>query len=267
MALRDEFRISMFKLNHDKARDFAESPWMPWYLLAVLRLIFAAYCTGWIIASGFFKVNGGAKWFIFLTNWGYFFVSSVLILASVVTLWYHCKGKNQVDLPTEMKAPSDPERENTGYIFPPRWHHKTLWVLYSIGANIGIAITILYWSLLAANYTGAELGLDISTHALNSVFMVLDILLSSMPVRIFHMVYPMAFSIVYMIFTIIFWAAEGTNPVNHKRYIYSVLDYSNNPGLAVGLCLGLIFVGVPLIQLFIYGLYRLREFVVGKLKS
>lgn len=242
---------------------------MPWYLLVVIRMIFAAYCTGWIIASGFFHINGGVKWFIFLTNWGYFSVSSFLVLSSVVTLWYHCKEKHQDDVAIEMRVPTDPEREENGFHFPPRCHHKTLWVLYSIAANIGILITVLYWSLLAGNtnYAGAELALDISTHVLNTLFVVVDLMLSSMPIRVLHMIYPMLFSFVYMIFSVIFWAAEGTNPINHKRYIYAVLDYSKNPGFAVGLCIGLIFVAVPLVQLLIYGLYRLRVFAAKKFKS
>ena len=71
----------------------------------------------------------------------------------------------------------------------------------------------------------------------------------------------MFFIVVYCLFTVIYWAAGGTNHIDKGRYIYKVIDYSNNPGLAVGLFIGCLLVGAPLVQLILYGLYRLRVYI------
>ncbi|KAK3705438.1 hypothetical protein QZH41_007406 [Actinostola sp. cb2023] len=211
---------------------------MPWYLVAVYRFILAVYCTGWIIYSGFYFTNGGPKWFIWLTNWGFFFVTLYFILSTVLTLLYHLKEKNQINVDIQMNEPSKHEtesgREGAVYELPPRWYHKALWVIYILAANVAVIITCLYWGLINNEAADPEgLALDISNHLFNSVFLVIELLLSSMPIRLLHVVYPVVFTVVYMLFTVIYWAAEGTNPANNKRYIYSYVDYSGNPGLAV----------------------------------
>ncbi|KXJ25443.1 protein rolling stone [Exaiptasia diaphana] len=264
MTLRDEFRCSMIRLDHDKARDFAESPWVPWYILAIYRTVFAVYCTGWIIYSGTLL---DFSWFVYLTNWGYSVVTIYFIFASVVTLWYHYKEKNYADITTDVKMTNtqshrSEDGKETKFEFPPKWHHKTLWVIHSIGTNIAVIVTVLYWSLFSSyvDGTGVRFGLDISNHILNCVFMLIDLALSSIPVRILHMVCPMIFGVFYGISTVIYWTIE-------RHALYGLLDYGNKPGIAIGLSLGLLFVGIPLTQLFIYGLYSLRLVVVEKFKS
>lgn len=247
-------------------------------MLAIYRGIVALYCVGWIIYSGFYPYNGQEKWFIYLTNWGYTCITLYFILSFAVTLCYHLKEKDRYTLPPMELAttgasgsnlPDKTKRKGTESDFnvdmPPKGHHKAMWIIYEIGASVALLITLLYWSLLSGgNLTGVYLGLDISTHALNTILLLIEIVMTSMPIRVLHLIYPMIFACIYMIFTVIYWAAGGTDAIDNKRYVYPMLDYSNKPGLAAGLFLGVTLVGMPLAHLVFYGLYRLREFVVMK---
>lgn len=152
--------------------------------------------------------------------------------------------------------------KETGYEFPAKRHHKALWVIHSIAANMSITVTFLYWFLFGSfdEPTGVGFAFDLSIHTLNCLFMLLDLALSSIPIRFLHFVYPMVFGVCYGISTVIYWAVE-------RRTLYGLLDYGNAPGLAIGLLVGVLFVLVPLIQLLMFGLYRLRLLVVKNCKS
>ena len=170
---------------------------------------------------------------------------------------------------TEMKASGNRDAEGGGSLGandfeePPvsiSWYHKGLWVIFNIAANSSILITLLYWTLI---FGGKTSGLDVSNHLLNSVFMVADLMLSTIPVRILHVAYALILGVCYVLLTVIFWAVDGTN-ARDEPYIYSYIDYSKTPGFSSGLIIGFVFVGQPLCQAFLFGLYKLRCFLAKK---
>ena len=140
------------------------------------------------------------------------------------------------------------------------WYHKGLWVIFNMAANSSILITLLYWTLV---FGGETSGLDVTTHLLNCVFMVADLMLSSTPVRILHVVYALIFGVSYLLLTVIFWAADGTNALG-EPYIYSFVDYNESPGFSSGLVVGFVFVGQPLSQALLFGFYKLRGYLATK---
>ena len=236
--------------------------------MTIYRFIIAGYCLGWIIYSGFHPANGDEKWFIYLTNWGFTFVTLYYIWAAVVSVLHHCGAKNNM-AGMEMKASGNRDaegRENLGandFEEPPvsiSWYHKGLWVIFNIAANSSILITLLYWTLI---FGGKTSGLDVSNHLLNSVFMVADLMLSTIPVRILHVVYALILGVCYILLTVIFWAVDGTN-ARDEPYIYSYIDYSKTPGFSSSLIIGFVLVGQPLCQALLFGLYKLRCFLAEK---
>lgn len=140
------------------------------------------------------------------------------------------------------------------------WYHKGLWVIFNIAANASILITLLYWTLI---FGGKTSGLDVTTHLLNCVFMVADLMLTTTPVRILHVVYALILGVCYILLTVIFWAADGTN-ARGEPYIYSYVDYDETPGFSSGLMICFVFVGQPLSQALLFGLYKLRCFLAEK---
>ena len=144
------------------------------------------------------------------------------------------------------------------------WYQKVQWVLFSIGAEAAILVTILYWSLL---YRGGNVSqINLVTHTLNGVMALLDMAITGIPVRILHVVYPLIFCGSYSVFTGVYYGAGGVGIVANQTYIYPALDYESSPGFASGLIIAVNFVACPLIHLLFWGLYLAREGVLHLIK-
>ena len=239
------------------------SQWFPDVVVTIFRGVSAGFCLGWIIYSGFHPANGEEKWFIFLTNWGFTFLTLYFIWATVVGVVHHLGGANVNHQFTGMQmkgVESDGNHVEGGNVQPVEnmsWYHKGLWVIFNIASNTAILITLLYWTLI---FGGKTSGLDITTHLINSVLIVVDVMLSTIPVRILHVVYPWMLGFSYALLTVIFWAAKGSNARN-QPYIYSYIDYNKTPAMSSGIIVGFLLVGQPLIQAIVFGLYKLRGFL------
>lgn len=250
---------------------FSFLKWFPDVVVTIYRCIFAGYCLGWIIYSGFHPANGDEKWFIYLTNWGFTFVTLYFIWATVVSILHHFGVANYAAV-MQMKATRSPDSDAEGGdglstsidieqpVMGMSWYHKGLWVVFNIAANAAILITLLYWTLI---FTGKTSVLDVTTHLINSVVIVADIMLSANPVRILHVVYALILGVCYILLTVIFWAVNGTN-ARGEPYIYSYIDYNKSPGFTSGLLVGFVLVGQPLVQALLFGLYKLRCFLGQK---
>ena len=136
-----------------------------------------------------------------------------------------------------------------------------VWLLWIVASNAALVVTLSYWLLVFEPPTDF---IDIAVHALNSIVMLLEFFADSIPVRIVHVLYVMAFSIIYCLFTVIFWAAGGEDADGHP-YIYKVLDYENGePALVSLVLLGIVFIVSPILQFVLFGLYQLRCFLHRK---
>lgn len=303
--LREEFRLIQFRLMHSNAGDFAETPWFGVPLILIYRVLVALYCIVWIILSGFHPWNNHEKWFIYLTNWSFLFVTSYFILSSLLTAFYYkaeCKqGEYEMGSPepiplkhryglsrssdidsreksreeirgsrdktesrgaardieqsrSEIKASINPLE--VGEEIPMSWYHEGLWVIYNIAANTALLITVTNRDY-AATESPKNDGLIITTQVLNTVFILLETLLGTVPVQLLHVIYPMLFSVVYIMFTVVYWATKGNNSIG-QPFIYSILDYSGNPQRSIATVLGFFFIGHPVAQLALFIIYRIR---------
>jgi hypothetical protein len=157
---------------------------------------------------------------------------------------------------TELPMPLD-QLDDGGCIATPSlvWYEKTVWFLWVISANAGLVVTVEHWLLL---FRPPISFMDISVHTLNSFFILTELFAGKLPVRILHWVYMMIFSIIYAVFTIIYWAAGGVNG-RGDPFIYRILDYENGkPGSIAAVLLCSVFIVAPLVQFILYGLHRIR---------
>ena len=147
-------------------------------------------------------------------------------------------------------------------VFPMAWFHEALWVVYNIAAVAALTVTLTFWLLLFRLRNDVR-ALTVVVHGVNSVLMVGDTMLSSIPVRLFHVIYPMFYSISYIVFTVIYWALGGTSYFG-MSYIYPQTDYTGRPVLAAVSQVCLFFIGIPLCQSVMFGFYRLRLWIRTK---
>ncbi|CAE1286992.1 unnamed protein product [Acanthosepion pharaonis] len=107
------------------------------------------------------------------------------------------------------------------------------WLLYNLGANTAIVITISYWSFIFFMEHSKFLMTNMSKmkHMLNTVYVVLDIFISATPIRIFHMLFPIMLGSIYAIFNATYFLNDGTI-LDGRHYAYNVLNW-NVPAEAI----------------------------------
>ena len=210
--------------------------------------------------------------FIFLTNWTYLILNLYFLQATTLTLsalCCECKTRREASPSTaetpevEMGSGDDSSNRNEKEATEVREEdalrlpQKIFWLFYIISANAGLLVTAGYWTVLFEEDEPVDAN-NITKHALNSVFMVIDTFLSSIPVRLFHSVYPLIYIIVYLAFTVIYWQLGGTN-IQGQPYIYSLLNY-NDFDASTGCIIGFFLLLVqPVLQLILFGLVKLRD--------
>ena len=251
--------------------------WLSLPFFLAYRLIVTGYNFAWLFYN-IYKYQ--AKLFIFLTNWTYLILNLYFLQATTLTLCaLYCEYKkhkaasssiNETQALVEKGSADDNADQNENTTEEAREEdalqlpQKIFWLLYIISASAGLLITAGYWTVL---FEDEPIDANnITKHALNSVFMVIDTFLSSIPVRLFHSVYPLLYIIVYLAFTVIYWQLGGTN-IHGQPYIYKLLDYNNfeaSTGCIIGFFLLLV---QPVLQLILFGLVKLRDHLRPKHKA
>ena len=231
-------------------------------------MIILAYNLGWFAYNIYLK---GAKLFIYLANWSYTLLVIYFAFATILS----CKALYD-DLEKERDVGSSPKGQEIPMVEfemdsgdedddPSndacekdvlRLEHKLLWLMHVISANGGLFVTAGYWTVLFEDH--ALDANSITKHVLNSVFMLIDTCLSSVPVRLVHWLYALLYFAVYLLFSVIYWQLGGTN-IQGKPYIYSALNYDDFKAKAGGLLVAFLLLALPLLQLFLFGVTKLRD--------
>ena len=120
---------------------------------------------------------------------------------------------------------------------------------------MALIVSLLYWLVIYDG--GAVDGVNANTHLINGIVALIDIVFSGVPVRVLHFIYPTLFGATYVVFTGIYHASDGTN-VQGDPFIYSVINYEENPGSSTGVVLAVVLLFVPLVHLLVFGLYSAR---------
>lgn len=102
-------------------------------------------------------------------------------------------------------------------------------------------------------------GSTINKHGINFLYSVLIIIVSKKPVKLQHVYMPILFSLCYMIFTVIYFAATQIK-------VYPILDWCK-PGKAIKWVVLYTFMCVPIVHLLLFGLYRLKLYLKDKLSK
>uniref|UniRef100_A0A1B0CZ86 Uncharacterized protein n=1 Tax=Phlebotomus papatasi TaxID=29031 RepID=A0A1B0CZ86_PHLPP len=186
-------------------------------------------------------------YFIYLTNWGIVACTITTTMGAILVSLWHFHPQFSARVESEGVVPTS---------------FKVYWTLHNSTLVMSIIITIIYWSILFDPEIHMADAINVLTHATNSVFMFIDVLIVAYPVRIYHAVQGLAFGLVYVIFSVIYFAAGGTTK-SGSTYIYSVLNW-NDPGSAMITVVGVCALGI-VIHLILYFIYLLRTWVYRRL--
>ena len=134
------------------------------------------------------------------------------------------------------------------------WYQTVHWFTFVIGNEIAFVVFILYFIIL---YRGEQIdGINANVHLVNGLVSLVDIWISGIPVNFVHFIYLMTYGALYTIFTGIYYATT-------RDVIYGPLDYGENLGLAVGICVGVVLLFLPFVHCVVFYLqYKARFWIL-----
>ncbi|XP_050413486.1 protein rolling stone [Patella vulgata] len=248
MAMPEELRLKNFDLNHPEPRVFVKPQWGNDAFYFGWRIFWALYHTCWIVANGSLNYQQASseanriKWFVYLTNWTYLVLTLDNLVQLFTVIYVHTRRKDILKGVGEMP-----------------WYMKLMWVLFNISATGCLVVTILFWSLLfpAINKLSAT---TFNVHAVNSINVALNLVVTRLPTRLYHFYQPMLYGLVYVVFNAVYQSLGGTN-AKGQPYIYPVLDWKNKPTLAIIIGVTSVLVAVPVLHTIIFLISLLRRHI------
>ncbi|XP_064621083.1 protein rolling stone-like [Lineus longissimus] len=255
-----------FGLNYKSPAHFFTSQWpFPPWLYLVYSIIAMIYIPAWLIAEGVVnfwlhypgKPATQAKFFIYFTNWSYLVLSLVTIARGVGVCWYYRKSQSH--------GIQDDEVFHGGRM---PTVIKIIWVFnnMALGSQVTMAIAFSIYAFgLGMGSLDREVPLSdpmkIHVHGIGALYILTNMLLSAVPVRIGHFFHVILFVSVYGIFNLAYELLGGTNKTGGAG-VYSALDWNKQP-LSTLLAL-VALCAVSIVWFVLFGLYRLRVFIHEK---
>ncbi|XP_002731894.1 protein rolling stone-like [Saccoglossus kowalevskii] len=197
--------------------------------------------------------------FVYASHWGYCMLTLYFFTALVSAVVYHAYGKKDTAIDhiemAERGASSNDVSETLRLPLP--WYMRLNWFIQNIAFASGLTIVLLFWAIDYDPATAKIHPFNVHVHGVNAFLILFDLFVIASPIRVLHVIYPMIFLALYGFFTYIYYACGGLNPEG-EVYLYKIVNWKTNPGMAVGAFGGMMFVLIPLAHFLLYGLYRLR---------
>ncbi|XP_067683874.1 uncharacterized protein [Haliotis asinina] len=272
----------------ERIEPFTESQWR-WCPSIVLAVFYAVVTIYSLYALTLWYKSADVKYGVdvYLTTWSYctvflhFLLSTVIVCTHHISHYCHQSGSpvavryKQGDEESSnldgLPDPNDILKEddtnisdsNTNEWITCRDHflkHVTIpgsWILSNIVFVFVIVVTGVYYTVMCPKDVTCWRYFNINVHALNTVFIIVDVIVNGRPVRMCHVVYPFIFGFIYVMFSIFFWAPD------HSRVIYRIVLNWNNPGLTIGVLVGA-FIGIVFLHALHLGLYKLKLYLYNR---
>lgn len=235
------FSVEYLKLDHKKTTIFVKSQWqlqdgisVPYllYRAMVALFFFAVFIASMLGISIRHKTTVlGWKWPIYLTNWGIAMCTVQAVFALVMVSIAKWKEKHQIPALAGTVTDTMP------------LHYKIYWAMHTIATTAAVCISISYWSVIYKPEQQTIDAVNILTHAMNGIMMLVDLLIIAHPLRIAHVYLPVFFAFIYVIFNGIYYLAGGTDRFG-RTYIYDILNWEKTVNAILACLIGFIFIAV-----------------------
>lgn len=161
------------------------------------------------------------KWLIYLTNWDILLgISQALLGGILVSQRWRLQKLADFD-PCGIRLGST---------------ERAYWFLYVVTTNLAIGVTVCYWLAVYNPEVNPVDPLNIMTHVCNSVLMLVDLFVTSVPFYLRNVWWCLPIALFYAIFTAIYYVAGGLDK-NGYHYIYKVIDWKR-PARTILVCTG-----------------------------
>ena len=140
---------------------------------------------------------------------------------------------------------------------------KMYWLSSCLTFNLTALTVIIYWFMMYryqdVSVNGIKWFLRVDRHAVVLIFITIDHMITRIPIRILHFIYP---SLLFLMYGFI----NALYTIITKDYVYEMLNFNENTVTSIVYVVGASFVATPLMQFIIYwAVYRVRERVFGSL--
>ncbi|KAK3102647.1 hypothetical protein FSP39_012844 [Pinctada imbricata] len=291
---RREFRLKNFGFVSTHPARFVYFQWRcaP-VIYLIYRAALMIYADTWLIFTATSFINFGFEggnnntsnnetlrmysWPVYLTNWTYLLLCLYLTSHAIFSVWYLLGGpivvmkslttRQQRQLFSELNtSPSlwensynivlDSNESVTTESQPLPWYFKLVWILYNMASAGSVMVTAVFFIFLWPLFNTASIGqMNLQLHGINSVIVFIEHLMSGVPYRLLHYIYPLLYGLAYLTFSGIFYAAGNEDPIYP-----GVLDWSK-PGQTMIMVVLVGFVVLPLLQIFFFVIYKIRIFI------
>ena len=260
------------------------------------RLALMVYALFWLGYITSFHGNPPQAWGAYLTNWTYVMLNIYLVAHFLAALTHHalalssrrnagragsyCCGRPSADTHELMfvEVESDVQRSASyedipGSVSPgpthteveifsrPPWYICVVWVLFNVISTAALMVTIVFFVFLfplLSDYPSINLE-NLQVHLINSVIVVVEHLVTAVPYRLLHVLWPFLYGVLYMFFSVVYWAGD------HSRVIYpNILDW-NQAGTTVGYVLMIGFFIIPLLHFVFFLCHKAKMAIYRRL--
>lgn len=250
-----EFRPESLTFNCEDPKGFLQSQWpINQKIYLAYRLIVALSFIAWLAADCIYEIRAffgehPSNYLIYATNWSFLLLTLTAVYSWTCTLYYSLRSGDCLDRQTFERMPVA---------------LKGLWLLKNLSYNSAIVVTASFWSYVAVLDESEILKTSMSQmkHTLNTVYVVVDVLISGTPFRILHLLYTIVLGSVYSLFNAIYFLNDGTI-LEGRHYAYNVLNWSK-PSEAIVTCVLCVLMCV-FAQIVLYELYKLRSTVYKRI--
>lgn len=223
------------------------------------------YVFAWLVVDSVLNApTFGARYLIYLSNLSYILLCLSFMVSMVGVLVYSiqrccCKRCTKIE-PAYATTPAEFYRQDNT-----PWFLKLAWLINTIAVPASAVTTIAFWALLYQPGGILFTANLVHVHGVGLFLVLVDLFISRAPMMLFHVIYPTVYGAAYVIFMGIYFAAQGTNPLDGEQYVYSIFDYGRQPLIATGYSFALVVaMAVSFLVFFIVTL--LRDQVVKRCK-
>ncbi|KAI8487092.1 hypothetical protein Bbelb_351620 [Branchiostoma belcheri] len=248
--------LRLFFLDHHDRRAFYTSPVLKNQTVFVLYRVLAAGFWGSFNVWSLFNAVAEKRWLWFAqaTHWGMTLLTAHLVYSAALAWkhWYCSLAEDNTSTQTSMQQPktTDDGCKLTGY-------EKTAWILFNLSSSPSFCVTLVYLTLIDT----PRYFVGYMEHIVNSVLVIFDIVLSGIPVKMSHFVYPCFLRATYVVFSVVYWALGGLGK-NGETYIYRAFRYEEGYRMrTLRIDVVLLLVVVPLMHVACCAFYYLRSWI------
>lgn len=235
------------------------------------RWVLMIYFFAWLVVTGVdANTSGfGAKYLIYLTYWAFLVWNLYLIVAAVSTTVQFLQIHFQFCKPNEAQNDlMDYQKVHLIHASGTSWFNKVHWIFFTLGTELAVGVSILFWLFFydseKADFLFSPIILHV--HMINGISALVDLWIVSIPIRLLHVIYPISFGLIYAAFTGFYYAFNGTD-ISGNHYIYPILDYDSNPGMAARLLIGCILGYLTAIHFLFFLIYIVRNWITENVVS